>query len=109
MSINKRIKDIRNAIGLTQSKFAEHIAISTSYLGEIETGVKSANERVIRLLIAEFNIDENWLRTGEGVMHAEDADLYLAKANRLLRLLPKPFQVCAVNVLEELVTLSQQQ
>ena len=108
MSINKRIKEIRGAIGLTQSKLAERIAISTSYLGEIENEVKAANERVIKLLTTELNINEDWLRTGAGTMFKQDVDANVAKANSLFKSLSQPFQTCAVNVLEELVKLDQQ-
>ena len=59
MSISKRIRELRGVLGLTQSKLAEWIAISTSYMGEMENEVKTANERVIRLLTAEFNINEH--------------------------------------------------
>ena len=108
MLVNKRIKEVRKMMGLTQSKMAERIAISTSYLGEIETCVKIANERVIRLLGAEFNISEHWLRTGEGSTFNEDTNPHEARAASIFKSLSLPLQICAVNILEELAQLDQQ-
>jgi len=105
MLVNERIKAIRKSIGITQSKFAERIAISTSYMAEIEHGVKTANERVIRLLVAEFNINEHWLRFGDGDMFNHGMDSLVAKTLSLLKSLDPKFQECAIKQLEELVYL----
>ena len=37
----KRIKEIRDAKGLTQIAFAEKINVSRSYINKIENGIKS--------------------------------------------------------------------
>ena len=103
VSINERIKDVRGTIGFTQSKFAERIAISTSYLGEIELNVKVANERVIRLIVAEFNVNESWLRTGEGDMFSQDVDAHVAKIISLFKSLDQQFQLFVLNQLEGIV------
>jgi len=106
MSINERIKKARGAICLTQSRFAEHIAISTSYLGEIELGKKAVNERIIRLVIAEFNINEHWLRTGEGEMFSQSVDTQAVRFLSLFKSLDSLFQLHALDQLEGLVSLN---
>ena len=55
--------------------FAKRIAISTSYLGGIELNARVANERIIRLNVTEFNVNEKWLRTGEGEMFNSNTSL----------------------------------
>ena len=47
MTINKRVKEIRQITGLTQIKFAERIAVSTSHLAGMESGDKKVNERTL--------------------------------------------------------------
>jgi len=106
MSTGVRIKEIRQAIGLTQAKFAKRIAISTSYLAEIEKGSKQANERIVHLICLEFNINENWLKSSEGSMFDLGIDAAIAKMNGLLKSLDEQFRNYAINQLEELAVLN---
>jgi len=105
MEFNERIRAIRQKTGLTQIKFAERVAISSSYLAEIETGVKSMNERVIRLIASEFNVNEHWLRSGEGEMFSLNMDAEIATAISLFRTLNKRFRECALAQLKDLTQL----
>lgn len=105
MPINKRIKEVRTALGITQTKFAERIAISASYLAEIEHNNKGATERVIRLLSAEFNVSDHWLRTGEGSMFNDEVDIQTAKIISLFKSLSQQFKDCAINQLDALANL----
>jgi len=107
MTINDRIKSIRNSLNLTQTKFAERIAISTSYLAAIELGNKRAHERVVRLIINEFNISEQWLTAGKGEMYNTDWDASLAKVTTLFKSLSPEVQACAVEQLDALSDLER--
>jgi len=98
--INKRIREIRDTIGFTQAVFAKQIAISTSYLGGIELNARVANERIIRLIVTEFNVNEQWLRTGEGEMFNSNADTSAIKALSLFNSLDQHFQSYAIEQLE---------
>jgi len=106
--IGSRVRLTRNKMNLTQSKFAKRIGISTSYLAEIETGVKSVNTRIIKLVSSEFNIDEHWLQTGEGEMFGGDADVLLANAISLFKTLSPQFQSYVISQLEGLCNLQSQ-
>ncbi len=67
MEINQRIKLLRkNHLHMTQEEFASAIKVSRSNLGSIEIGRISVTDRVIHDICEKFNINENWLRTGEG-------------------------------------------
>lgn len=68
MSINARIKEVRKAVGKNQTDFGEIVGLKQSSLGQIETGVRAASDRVILLICEKFNVSESWLRTGEGEM-----------------------------------------
>lgn len=105
MSPNERIKQVRKALGLTQMKFAERTAISTSYLAGMELGDKKVNERIIRLIGAEFGVDEHWLRTGDGTMYNAETDVKVAKLMSLFTGLNPKFQECALKQLDELAEL----
>ena len=105
MTINQRIKQVRQTIGLAQTKFAKRIAISTGYIAELELGNRQVGDRIIRLISMEFGIDEHWLRTGEGSMFDDEADTKVIKASSLFKLLNSRFQDFALNQLNELVEL----
>jgi len=105
MSANKRVKEIRHTINLTQAKFASRIAISGSYLAGIESGEKQVNKRIIKLIGQEFGVDEHWFNTGEGSMFNDDVDLRSLKATSLFKMLDHRFQDFALQHLNLLVEL----
>ncbi|MCI6356132.1 MAG: helix-turn-helix domain-containing protein [Gemmiger formicilis] len=73
--LNKRIKMVRKSKGLTLEKFGERIGITASACSTIENGKNNASDQTIRSICREFNVSENWLRTGEGEMYnAVDED-----------------------------------
>jgi len=105
ISVNQRIKQVRKAVYLPQTKFAKRIAISTSYIAEIELGNRKVTERVIRLVSMEFGVDEHWLRTGEGSMFDDTADTRAIKPTSLFKMLNPRFQDFALKLLNELAEL----
>lgn len=71
MTINERVKMVRKELGLNQTDFGKRIAIAQGYLTNVENGRRDVTEKTIRLICLEFNVSENWLRTGEGEMFIE--------------------------------------
>lgn len=69
MNIGERIRHLRkNELKMTQDDFASKIDISRSNIGNIEIGRIAVTERTIASICREFNVNEEWLRTGEGEM-----------------------------------------
>lgn len=68
MSIGHRIKKIRKELDLTQQKFGERLGVKGNTIAQYELGRSNPVDSVISLIIREFNINEEWLRTGEGEM-----------------------------------------
>lgn len=66
--INKRVNEVRKELGRTQVEFAKKIGLSQGTLSGIEKGDVSVTERNIQAICKEFNVNEEWLRTGEGEM-----------------------------------------
>lgn len=72
MHINDRIKYLRKEVlHITQDEFASKIQISRSNLGSIEIGRVNVTERVISDICKNFDINEEWLRTGNGKIKVE--------------------------------------
>jgi transcriptional regulator with XRE-family HTH domain len=68
VSINVRIKAVRNALGLSQRAFCRGIFLSQGFYAQIESGIKKANERIYELISTKYNVNKDWLFTGKGEM-----------------------------------------
>ena len=66
--MNERLKKLRKTLDLTQQEFANKIGIARGNIGAYEVGKNAPSDAVISLICKQFNVDENWLRTGEGEM-----------------------------------------
>lgn len=64
--MDKRMKALRESLGYTQQELADILKIPRSNIAGYETGKRSPSESVISLLCQKFNVNEVWLRTGEG-------------------------------------------
>ena len=76
--MNERIKKLRKALGLTQQEFAERLGIKRNTVANYETDRNTPIDAVISLICREFDVNEEWLRTGEGYMiqqHTRDKEL----------------------------------
>lgn len=66
--MGERIKELRQALGLTQKEFGGRIGVKPNTIGTYEIGRNEPIDAVISLICREFNVSEHWLRTGEGEM-----------------------------------------
>lgn len=66
--MGERIKELRKALGLTQQEFADRIKVKRNTVATYEMGRSTPSDAAISLICREFNVNENWLRTGEGQM-----------------------------------------
>ena len=64
--MDKRLKELRKQLGLTQQEFAERLGIKRNAVTNYEVGRNEPADMVISLICREFNVSERWLRTGEG-------------------------------------------
>lgn len=66
--MNKRIRELRKLLGYTQQRFADAIGVKQNTVAQYEMGRNQPIDSVINLICREFNVNETWLRTGEGEM-----------------------------------------
>lgn len=66
--MGERVKELRKALGLSGEKFGEKIGLKRNSLSQIETGKNNLSEQNILAICREFNVNEEWLRTGSGEM-----------------------------------------
>lgn len=81
---NERLKKLRKTLDLTQQEFADKIGIKRNTMAQYEIGRNEPIDAVIISICREFNVSENWLRTGEGEMFNSSDDEYIAMIDRIM-------------------------
>lgn len=80
--MNKRISSLIENLQIKKIDFAKTIKVSAPFVSELCSGAKLPSNRTISDICREFNVNEDWLRTGEGEMfiqrsrHEELADFF---------------------------------
>lgn len=65
--MKERLFKLRKEIlNLSRRKFGEPIGMTDSEIKNIETGMTTLKDNKIRLICSMYNVNETWLRTGEG-------------------------------------------
>ncbi len=70
--MNQRIRELRKALGLSGAKFGERLGVAKSSISNIENGGRDVTNQMFKAICREFNVNEHWLRTGEGEMFADE-------------------------------------
>lgn len=76
MTLGERIKKVRKALDFTQQRFADCIGTTANVLTNYETGRRNPSSSVINNICKTFNVNEPWLRTGEGEMYVKRTEDY---------------------------------
>lgn len=99
--INERIKELREALGLSPTEFGERVGLSRGYVWLIECGKRNLASRTASDICRIFGVDEHWLRTGEGEMfrHRDRGDEIADIVSMMLRDEMSPEMEAAVVVL----------
>lgn len=66
--MNERLKKLRKQMNMTQEEFSKRIGIKRNTLANYEIGRNEPIDAVIFSICREFNVNEAWLRTGDGEM-----------------------------------------
>lgn len=66
--MNTRIREVRKTLNLTAESFGNKIGIVRSAVSNIEAGNRQPTNQLVLSICREFNVNEVWLRTGEGEM-----------------------------------------
>ena len=68
--MKERLKQLRKVLGLNQKAFGEPLNISRSTVGNYELGERILTDRTISDICRVYNVNEEWLRNGNGEMFA---------------------------------------
>lgn len=72
--VKERIKELRSFLGLTQQKFADRLGLKRQTIAAYEIGNIEPSDSTLLLICKEFNINEDWLRTGKKPMQKQMED-----------------------------------
>ena len=102
VEVGRRVRQAREAAGLTQERFAELIGISPQNVSCVERGLAGVSLTVLRRMCEILRVSSDFLLLGEGADN--DAE---ALARRLGQLPPEQFRVVreVINSVLELTAL----
>lgn len=72
--MKERIKRLRKEKELSQTAFGAKIGVTLGVIKNLEQGKTTLCSPLLELMCSIYNVNENWLRTGEGEMFLESQE-----------------------------------
>ena len=66
MTQGERVKAVRDKKQMTMEQCGEKLGVTKTAISRIEKGDRSLTEQMLKSICREFNVNEDWLRTGAG-------------------------------------------
>lgn len=74
MSYGDRVSELRKQLGLTLEKFGKPLGVGKTAISRIENGERGLTEQMMKSICREYNVNEEWLRNGQGDMFRKPSD-----------------------------------
>lgn len=100
--MNTRITELRKHLNLSMDSFGSKLGVTRSAISRIESGRVGVSNQIINSICREFNINETWLRTGEGDMFKD-----LSKNEQVARAISKALNTDNEFVLNTFLALAE--
>jgi len=105
-AVNDRIRQVRQALNLSQAKFSRGIHLkSTGYCCDIEQARVEANPRIIELIASIYGVSKQWILTGEGRMFDQKPDQSLEEMTIYFNQLNPEFKRYVLTQIKNLLRL----
>lgn len=104
--LKERIREIRKTLKLTQVEFGEKIGVKGNTVTNYETGLRNPTDAVLLSICREFNVNEEWLRSGEGDMFQIPDDEDAALVSEILEHTDRRFYQAVLNIVRTYSQLS---
>ena len=92
---------------LSRNDFGERLGLSGDSINNLERGRVVIKDFIIKLISQEFNVDENWLRTGEGSMFTLELDENTILVEQILNDVESPFKSLIFDIMKVYNSLDQ--
>lgn len=100
-NIGDRVRSLRESNGLNQTQFAEKIGVKQGFISKVEKNNASFTIEHIILLRNIFDVDTNWLLTGEGAAPEKAANPVIDRIDTMLAEMPEEAQRDVLKYAEE--------
>lgn len=98
--MKERLKQLRKTLDLTQQEFADRLKVPRNTIGGYEVGKSNPSDAAVNNICNTFDVNEQWLRTGEGEMFSEPFDN--SSMSERLRILRKELDMTQQEFAEKL-------
>lgn len=98
--MNQRIKELRKTLGLSGEQFGEPLGVTRTAISLLESGKNNLTDQMIKLICLTYNVNEKWLRYGQGDMFNQTKNEFLSDVQKQFSL--TEFQVNLVKTYLEL-------
>ncbi len=88
MSINARIREVRQDAELNTVEFAERIGVTKSTTSRFEQEGYTITARNVQLICSNFHVAEEWLLQGTGPKYVSNEDMILQQLGKEFKLTP---------------------
>ena len=102
---NQRIEIVIKNLGLRNSQVADDLDVSQAQISRIISGDRNASPRLLKDFCFQYNVNQQWLETGEGSMFNEmtRSERIAAFGAKVASLDDKDFEKRFVSMLERLM------
>lgn len=100
--MNERIKEVRLHLALSQEDFGRPLGVTRSSICIIESGGRNVTNQIIKAICREYNVNEEWLRNGNGEMFNE-----LTRQEYAARLVGKAFATSDEFIINAFIALAE--
>ena len=77
MTANDRIRELRQALKMTQTEFGEKLGVSKAVVVNLELSRVDVKEHMVNLICRTFKVNALWLERGEGEMFSGISDILI--------------------------------
>lgn len=77
--MKKRLSLLRKELDITQEEMGDKLGVTRAAISRLEGGDRNLTEQMILAICRVFNVNETWLRTGEGEMFVKTDDSLISK------------------------------
>jgi transcriptional regulator with XRE-family HTH domain len=109
LNVNQRVKLLRKELKLTQNEFAKMISVSQTLINYIEQDKRVVNDRLIRLICDSFDVNPQWLKTGEGERYNSEKGARVTKLLALFGNLKPRYQEFVLSQVDQFLKMQEEE
>ena len=82
--MKERIRELRKRVGITQEEFGKRLGVKRVAVTNWEIGKVNPSDIVIKSIVREFGVDEDWLLYGATEMYTDQNKQVMAQVDAMM-------------------------